>query len=181
MPDTPQSPPAPNWGPTPAAPGGWQPAQNPNWSQPPPAGWSPPGAHSTYLSRPGAYDGLSRLAKLLGLVLAFVGLLVVVVFASNPGNCYQTGNNCGPTGSNFMAQSAWAIVAGKTLFALGLGAIALGALLKLRGLGNPASGKREDLDFVLADRRSNGLTFLVSLLLMVVLLLTVNSLPLLGI
>jgi len=175
MSDSPQPPAAPNWGPTPPAPPGWTPAPNQNWPPPGPGTWAPP--HTPFFSRPGAYESLSRWAKLLGLVLVFVGVFAAVLFASVPGNCYTTGANCSASGTGFPAQYAWAVLVAKALVVLGLSALALGAFLKMRTDMMPANGRREDLDFVLADRRWNWVLFLLMVLLLMVVLFTVNSAP----
>jgi hypothetical protein len=175
MPDNQPSTPAPNWGPSAPAPQGWSPAQNPNWQQPPP-GWNPPPHPMSFMARPGSTEMLSRLAKVLGLALIFVGLLVEVVTVSEPGSCFQSGSNCFPT--NFPGGAAWGILVGKALFVVGLASFAMGALLKLRSDGWPSSGRSEEVTFVLADRRANTLTFLVILVMMFILLLTMNMLPL---
>lgn len=129
------------------------------------------------MSRPGSMDMLSRLAKVLGLALIFVGVLLIVVGGSVPGSCFQTGTNCGPTGSNFPSQLANVVLAGKALFVIGLTAMAMGAFLKMRGMQNPTSGKREDLDYAIADRRFNGLLVLTCVVLLAVTLFTINALP----
>jgi hypothetical protein len=123
------------------------------------------------MSRPGSMDTLSRVGKLVGLTLVFIGVLVMVVFASIPGNCFS-GTNCGYAGggTNFASQAAWAILAGKALFVVGLAAFAMGGFLKLRALSMPANGKREDTDFVIADRRNNWVLVLLSLVLMFLML-----------
>ena len=131
-------------------------------------------AHMPYMNRPGSMDGLSRIAKVVGLLLLFVGVLVAVLLASVPGSCFNTGANCGPTGTNYAANAATGLVVGKALIVVGLTGFAFGALLKLRGLTAPASGKSEEFDFVIADRRSNGLLLLVSVVLLIVILLTIN-------
>ena len=173
MPDNQPSPSAPNWGPAPSNPPGWTPTQNPNWQQPPP-GWNPSSHPMPFMARPGSTEMLSRLAKLLGLALIFVGILVAVVSASVPGSCYGSGANC----SNYPGGAAWGILVGKALAVVGLASLAMGALLKLRSDGWPSSGRNEEVTFVLADRRANNLLFLVALVLMFIVLFTLNVWPL---
>ncbi len=123
------------------------------------------------MARPGGMELLGRVAKLLGIALLIVGVLIAVAGASLPGNCLQTGANCGPTGSNWPSQAAWAMLIGKTLATLGLGALALGALLKMRyALGFPASGHHDEVLFTISDRWFNGVLFLVTILQLVLLL-----------
>jgi hypothetical protein len=125
-------------------------------------------------------DMLSRLAKVIGLALVFVGVLLVVAGGSVPGSCFTTGTNCSASGTNFPSQLANVLLVGKLLFVIGLAAFMTGAFVKMRGLQNPPSGKREDLDYVIADRRFNGLLIIVCLLLMAFTLFTVNMAPIVG-
>jgi len=145
-----------------------------------PPGWTP-APTVPWVARPGAMESLGRWAKILGLALLFVGVLVVVVGASYPGNCYTTGANCGPTGSGFPAGMAWSILIGKALVVFGLAGLALGGMMKMRfGAGMPASGRAEEINYIVAVRRHNGLLVLICLILLIVILLTVNAAPPIG-
>ncbi|MHB8351865.1 MAG: hypothetical protein ACYDFT_04130 [Thermoplasmata archaeon] len=128
------------------------------------------------MQRPGSMELMGRLAKIIGIALLVVGVLVAVAGASFPGNCAQTGTNCGPTGSNWPAQADWSVLFGKVLATLGLGALALGALLKMRySLGFPASGKRDEVVFTISDRWFNGILFLVTVFLLFELLMSMAA------
>lgn len=124
----------------------------------------------------GSMEMLGRLAKIIGITLLVLGALVAVTGASFPGNCAQTGTNCTPTGSNWPAQADWSVLVGKVLATLGLGALALGALLKMRyALGFPASGKREEVAYTISDRWFNGILFLVTVFLLFTLLMSMTA------
>jgi hypothetical protein len=170
------TPPPPNWGPAPSAPQGWSPQTTPPPAWAASTGWNQPPPTVPFTHRPGAMEGLSRWVKLIGLALVVIGALVAVIAASPPGNCVQTGANCSPSGTDFPAQALWGMLAGRLLLVLGFGALALGGFLKMRwGDGMPASGRAEEVNYVLADRRWNGLLIGISL---IVLFLLVVTLPL---
>lgn len=124
-------------------------------------------------ARPIPWAMLGTLAKLIGFVLFFVGIIVVIAFVSVPANCLSSQTACSPTG--FGEQALNSIIAGKILALLGLAGMGAGAGIKLHWGARPQPG--EDSQVWIADHRFNGLLFLVTLLLMFVLLITVNSAP----
>ncbi|MFI5415161.1 MAG: hypothetical protein ACHQ16_05805, partial [Candidatus Lutacidiplasmatales archaeon] len=108
--------------------------------------------------------------RAIGFFLIFAGTLVVVLGASPGGGCYT---NTGSCGTGFLGQVANSIWAAKILWVLGLGALGAGAAIRLHwGLQRPENAGPEQTNWILADRRMNGLLFLISVILMLVLLLT---------
>ena len=107
----------------------------------------------------------------------FLGTLIAVAAVSYPGNCYSAPlpSNCGL--SLLGADASW-IVAAKLLVVIGLAGLGFGSAIKMHyGLKMPTSGRPEDSAFVARERGLNGLVFLISLLLMIIILLTINLLP----
>lgn len=119
---------------------------------------------------------LSLWGRALGLLLLFVGTLVVVVGATIGGNCFASAGNC--TSTSWYSQVANSILTAKILWTLGLFFLAVGASAKLHwGLQAPTSGKSEDMTWVMAERRANYWILTLSIILMAILLFTVNALP----
>lgn len=112
--------------------------------------------------------------RAIGFFLIFAGTLVVVLGASPGGGCFTNAGSCG---TGFLGQIANSIWAAKILWVLGLGALGAGAAIRLHwGLQRPENAGAEQTNWILADRRMNGLLFLLSVILLLVLLLTF-SLP----
>jgi hypothetical protein len=105
-------------------------------------------------------------ARAVGFLLLFLGTLIVVSFASPGGGCVTTPSSC----SGFAAQALNAVLAGKILWVLGLGALGAGAAIRLHwGLRMPENPRPDEVNFVLADRRANGLLFILSMALLLLL------------
>jgi hypothetical protein len=120
---------------------------------------------------------LSLWGRALGLILLFVGTLVVVVGATVGGNCFTSATAC--TGNtSWFAQVANSILTAKILWTIGLFFLAVGASAKLHwGLQAPTSGKTDDVNWVMAERRANYWILTISIILMAILLFTVNVWP----
>ncbi len=172
------SPPSnPSWSPAPPSPPGWSPVVATAPATPPAnAPWTPQAnapAYVPFWKHSGALETVSRWLKIGGLAFVVIGILLVVAGASYPGSCATTSANCGPTGSNWSQAALNYLLAGQFLVVLGFAGIAVGGFFKMRSEGFPAGASREQLDFILADRRWNGLLIILSLILMFVLLLVV--------
>lgn len=163
----------PSWAPAPPAPPGWSAAPptvsaSAQVAAASPNAWNPTPApaYVPFWKHAGAMVSLSRLLKMGGLAFVVVGLLVVVAGANVPGSC--TTSNCSSVqgGTNWVGGALWAIMIGEIFLVLGFAGVATGAMMKIRADTYPASGRREELDFVLADRRWNGQLIVVSLLLL---------------
>ena len=109
---------------------------------------------------------IAFLSRFIGFTLLFIGALVAVSFGYPGGGCFQNPTSP-PTcaaGSTFVTGAATAILAGHVLFALGAFFLGAGAGLKLHfSLQAPASGDREAMRWVMADRWFNGLIIVVSI------------------
>ena len=147
---------------------------------PPPPMWMPMPVQPSPAARPIPWMMLSFMSRIIGFLLLFVGTLLVILGASIWGGCVTDPASC-------VGNASWLsgvynyIIAGKILWAIGLLALGGGAGMKLHwSLQAPAQGRPEEIAFVSAERRANYLTLLVSILLMAVLLLTVNTMPALG-
>lgn len=117
---------------------------------------------------------LALWSRIIGFVLLFVGTVLEIAFASVPGSCFTSPSTCG----SWLVGAANGIIAGKILWAIGLGALGAGAGIKLHwGLKMPTTGRTDDVTWALADRRLNGLLFLVSIILLAILLFSVNAAP----
>ncbi|MCI4330295.1 MAG: hypothetical protein L3K19_00405 [Thermoplasmata archaeon] len=141
---------------------------------PPPPTWTPMPA-APMAGRPIPWAMLGTLAKIIGFVLFFVGIIIVVAFASIPGGCVSNAGSCTGTNTGFATGVLNAIIAGKILVVLGLSGFAAGAGIKLHWGTKPAAG--EDAAAYLASHRFNGLLFFISVVLLMWLLATVNASP----
>lgn len=112
-----------------------------------------------------------------GFLLVFLGVLIAVAAVSFPGYCIATSppSSCGV--SWLSAAASW-ILAAKLLLVIGLAGLGFGSAIKMHyGLKMPTSGRPEDAGFIARERSINAIMFLVSLLLLVFVLLTINVLP----
>jgi len=105
-------------------------------------------------------------ARAIGFLLLVVGTLMAVAFATPGGGCYVANADCG-FGSSYLTGAANAFLAAKVLWTLGLLFLGAGAGIKMHwSLHPPASGRAEDVTYVVADRRLNGLLLLVVIVLL---------------
>ncbi len=154
MPDAPTSPPPPAPATTPLP--QWSPGRPP-WQS---------------MVRPELWSFVSFISRAVGFVLIFAGTLAIVAGVSIPGSCLTTPASC----SGFLGNAANWLIVGKILAVLGLGALGLGAALKLHYvLRAPSEDRPSEAQVVAAERRSTGLLFVITVLLLFVLILTVNS------
>jgi hypothetical protein len=116
--------------------------------------------------RPGGMETLGRVAKLLGLALSVIGGLILTIGVYSAYYCYANSPpNCGTGLISGILNSE---IAGKVILILGLGAIALGAAMKMRyALGWNPNRSADELKFVIADRWVNTIIFSVALILLV--------------
>ncbi|HEV8049708.1 MAG TPA: hypothetical protein VGP88_03845 [Thermoplasmata archaeon] len=139
-------------------------SQPPN-APPPPPMWTPMGVPQRRMMID-PWPLLGFWARAVGFLLLFLGTLIVVSFASPGGGCVTTPSSC----SGFAAQALNAVLAGKILWVLGLGALGAGAAIRLHwGLRMPENPRPDEVNFVLADRRANGLLFILSMALLLLL------------
>jgi hypothetical protein len=133
-----------------------QPAQPPMWQ------------------RPGGMENMGRWAKLLGLALIVIGGLILIVGVYDSAYCVtNTPPNCGS--SNYSGVITSELV-GKLLVVLGLGAMALGAAMKMRFALEWGAGRGADeARFVSLDRLNQTIILVVSIALIVWLLTSVAS------
>ena len=128
--------------------------------------WVPTPAQSL-VPRASIVPLLALWGRVAGFVLLFVGTLVVVAFANVPGGCITTPSSC----TGFPASADNAILVGQILWTIGLFFLGGGAGIKLHwGLQNPASGRPEDVRWVIADRWMNVALVLISIWLLFALL-----------
>ncbi len=141
----------------------------PSGAPPPPSGWLPPAHH-----RPDMMSMAARWGRLIGLLLLFVGTLVVVWIASVQAGCLATPSTCATDAQN----AANAIIAGKILWSLGLLAIAGSSGIRLEwGLPRSGVGSDQDAQLVASSRRANALMVIVCIVLLFFLLLTAGTIP----
>jgi hypothetical protein len=114
------------------------------------------------------------IGRVLGFTLLFVGTLVAVVLASYGGNCFNTTSGCN---SNTIANAANGILTARILWAIGLFFLGASAGLKMHfSLRAPSGGSAEDAQWIIADRRFNGLLLILSIVLLFALLLSLMTL-----
>ena len=149
---------------------------DPNTMPPPPQSppvWMPAPVGHAMAPRMDMMPMASLLGRIIGFALLFIGTLVAVVFASYGGGCYTAANSCN---ANTLAAAANGILTARILWVIGLFFLGAAAGLKLHfGLRAPTSGRAEDYQFVIADRRFNGLLFLVSIVLLLVVLVNLSG------
>lgn len=126
-------------------------------------------------ARPIPWMMLGNLAKIIGFILFFVGVAIVVAFASVPGSCISSAGSCTGTNTGFYSGALNAILAGKILVVLGLAGFAAGTGVKLHWGPKPAEG--EEVRVYLAHHWFNALLFLLSIVLLYVVMTGVNFAP----
>ncbi|MFZ0891658.1 MAG: hypothetical protein WAN77_04555 [Thermoplasmata archaeon] len=122
------------------------------------------------------WTSLEFLAKAGGFLLIFIGTLVAVLFVSIPASCVGTGG-CG-TGT--LQGLLNAFIAARVLWTIGVFGIGAGAGLKLLQINQAAesgSVPEDKMPWLMRQRRSNGVLFILSLLLFAFLLWTVTAIP----
>jgi hypothetical protein len=104
--------------------------------------------------------------RAIGFLLLFLGTLIVVIGATPGGGCVTTPSSC----SGFAAQALNSILAAKILWVLGLGSLGVGAAVRLHwGLRMPENPRPDEVNFIMADRRTNALLFVLCLVLLLLL------------
>ncbi|MCI4368456.1 MAG: hypothetical protein L3K09_02690 [Thermoplasmata archaeon] len=118
------------------------------------------------------------LGRALGFILLFAGSLVAVVAASYGGGCWTSVTSC-VNNASWASGVANAILTSKILWVIGLFFLGAASGLKLHWeLPMPSSGGSDQVAFVIADRRLNGLILILCIVFLFLILLTVNILPL---
>jgi hypothetical protein len=117
----------------------------------------------------GPWAFLAFASQGIGLLLVFVGTLVMVVAGSVPANCFTSTCNIGNTDQGI----AYGIETARLLWTLGLFAIAGGAGIRLQFFGpstTTATQTPESTRIYLARRRGEFVILVVSIVLLFVLL-----------
>jgi hypothetical protein len=141
--------------------------------------WAPAGGSYLPNIRHDPWGMISFISRALGFLLLFIAALVTVAIVSVPGDCFTTAANCGVT---YLSNAATAIVVAKILAIIGLGALGFGAAVKLHyGLRSTSATTPDEGRFVAAERRANMGLFIASVVLLVIVAITVNVLPPVGI
>lgn len=116
----------------------------------------------------GPWNFLALLAQGLGLILLFVGTLVVVVFGSYPADCFTSTCAYGSLDQGI----AYGIETARLLWTLGLFGIAAGAGIRLQfTTPNPAPTTPEGTRMYLARRRGEFVILVIAIVLLFLLLL----------
>ncbi len=142
------------------------------------SGGAPIAAAPSQVSRLGGFDPhpvawstIAALAKGGGLVLLFVGTLVMVLFGSYPASCFTSA--CSTSTS---AGLQYSILFSRILWTVGAFAIAAGAGIQRQFvLNGPTPEGSEASARFLADRRTEFVLFLFGIVLLLVLLLSETS------
>jgi hypothetical protein len=154
-------------------------APSPTPVQPPPPMWAPAGGSYLPNMRRDPWGMISFGSRAIGFLLVFIAGIVIVAVVSVPGDCYTTPANCGMT---YLSNAATATVVAKVLALLGLAALGFGAAVKLHyGLKPSGASSAEESRIVAAERRFNGALFIASIALLVIVSITVNVLPPIGV
>ncbi len=141
----------------------------PSPAAPPPV-WMPTAAQPL-VPRAAIIPLLALWGRIIGFVLLFVGTLIAVAWGNIPGGCLTTPSSC----TGFPAADANAILAAQVIWTIGLFFLGGGAGIKLHwGLQNPASGRPEDVRWVVADRWVNVVLVVLSIWLMFSLLMNIR-------
>jgi hypothetical protein len=122
------------------------------------------------------WTSLEFLAKAGGFLLIFIGTLVAALFVSYPASCVPATSCSTGTVQGLLN----AFVAARVLWTLGVFGIGVGAGLKLLQINQAAesgSVPEDRMTWLLRQRRSNGVLFIVALILFAFLLWTVTAIP----
>ncbi|HTT35874.1 MAG TPA: hypothetical protein VMH78_08435 [Thermoplasmata archaeon] len=130
-------------------------------------------------ARPIPWGMLSMLSRFLGFALLFVGTLLAIIGLSYGGSCYSsTGSPVCIGNTSWESGAANAILAAKLLWSIGLFLFGVGIGIKMHWtLQMPASGKAEEVTYVVAERRANYWLLILTIVLLAILLWTVNGWP----
>jgi hypothetical protein len=133
-------------------------------------------AHPPMWQRPGGMEGMGRWAKLLGLALLVIGGLILVAMFYDQYYCFtNTPATCGTSNTSGLIT---ALLVGKLLAVLGLGAIALGAAMKMRfALEWNTAYTDAQARFLALDRLNQTIIMVVAIVLIVVVMTSVGPLP----
>lgn len=148
-------------------------------AQPPAPMWAPAGGSYLPNMRHDPWGLISFASRAVGFLLVFIAGIITVAIVSVPGNCFTTVSNCGVT---YLSNAATAIVVAKVLALLGLAGLGFGAAVKLHyGLRSSSVTSPDEGRLVAAERRANMALFIASVVLLVLVAITVNVLPLVGV
>lgn len=111
-----------------------------------------------HFARSGPLVGMIRLVSFL---LLFVGALLVMIIATVGGGCIGS-TNC--SGTSFLSNALTSIQAARLLFLLGFSGLILSSGMRLQyGLQPPAGARMEDIQYIMGERRLNGLLIMISI------------------
>ncbi len=122
------------------------------------------------------FTSLEFLAKAGGFLLIFIGTLIAVLFVSIPASCVGAGG-CGMSTYQSLLN---AFIAARVLWTIGVFGIGIGAglkLLQINQMAESGSYPEDKMSWFMRQRRSNGVLFILSLLLFAFLLWTVTAVP----
>ncbi len=116
----------------------------------------------------GPWAFLAMLGQGIGLLLVFVGTLIMVVAGSNPADCFTANPACGASTAQGVA---YGIETARLLWTLGLFGIAAGAGIRLQIVGATSLPTTpEQTRIYLARRRGEFVILVVSIVLLFILL-----------
>lgn len=147
---------------------------SPNAPPPPPIWTPPPPSHTRGVSI--SLESMGTWAFIVGFLLLFVGAIVVAGWVAEPGSCVTTPTSCD---ANHYAGVLNAIWAAKILWVLGLSGISAGAGIKLHW-GTPVQrgASPEEYTWAMGERRRYLFLFVIGIVMLMIVVLTMNSLPL---
>jgi hypothetical protein len=160
-----QNQPPPNWGPSPPMQQGWN----------PPLGQAPQQNPMQMMRKFETSGTGANVLRLLGFALFVVGALVMIVSATQPGNCYTTSppTNCA---LNYLSGAYTGALVGKLLAVIGIAIFIAGAGFRMHfGLKPSADTKPEEYQYIIADRRFNGWLIIILILVIVLLMVSVPA------
>jgi hypothetical protein len=122
------------------------------------------------------WTSLEFIAKAGGFLLIFIGTLVAVILVSFPASCVPISGCSTGTIQGLLN----ALIAARILWTIGVFGIGVGAGLKLLQINHAAesgSMPEDRMTWLLRQRRSNGVLFILALILFAFLLWTVTAVP----
>lgn len=129
----------------------------PTWTPTPPP--PPPGVRD--LRREAPFWG-----RALGLLLIAIGTLVAAAFASVPGSCISNTQSVAAQCPSLLSNIAWALLAARVLWTLGLLFLIGGAALRLHWLAPPTGGSSDEYRWAQMTRWANLILIVLSIVLL---------------
>ncbi|MCI4347089.1 MAG: hypothetical protein L3J97_00530 [Thermoplasmata archaeon] len=144
---------------------------------PPPPMWAAVSGPYLPNMRHDPWGMISFVSRAVGFLLVFIAALVIVAVVSYPGSCYVTPlpSNCG---LSWYGGAATGALVAKLIAIIGLAALGFGAAVKLHyGLRHSNTTSVDEGRFLASERRANGALFIASVVLLLLVAITVNTLP----